>query len=75
MKTEPRALRMPQAADYVGLKPATLEKMRVEGNGPPFCRLSRAIVYLVPDLDAWMAAHRFRSTTEADAAMGQRMVR
>ena len=41
-----RILRTPEAAPYVGLAPATLEKMRVTGDGPRFIRLGgKAIGY------------------------------
>jgi predicted DNA-binding transcriptional regulator AlpA len=71
MEVTPRVLRNRQAATYVGLRPATLEKMRVIGYGPRFVRLGRAIGYRIDDLDEWLASRRFRSTTEADAAKTQ----
>ena len=57
-------LRTPAAADYVGYSESTLEKKRLKGEGPPFIRLGRAIVYDTRDLDAWLAARRARSTSE-----------
>ncbi len=59
---ERRILRTPEAAEYVGLSPATLEKQRLIGEGPRFIRLgNRAVGYDVCDLDAWIEAQR-RST-------------
>ena len=46
-----------QAADYMGLKPGTLETWRWERgtDGPPYIRLSRrAVRYRRSDLDAWL---------------------
>lgn len=63
-----RRLRTPAAADYLGYSELTLEKKRLTGEGPPFIRLGRAIVYDTRDLDAWLAARRARSTSEATAA-------
>ena len=63
-----RRLRTPAAADYLGYSESTLEKKRLTGEGPPFIRLGRAIVYDTRDLDAWLAARRARSTSEATAA-------
>ena len=54
-----RVLRTPAAADYVGLSPSTLEKLRLAGGGPRFFRLaSRAVGYDVHDLDAWLERQR-----------------
>jgi predicted DNA-binding transcriptional regulator AlpA len=63
-----RRLRTPAAADYLGYSESTLEKKRISGDGPPFIRLGRAIVYDTRDLDAWLASRRTTSTTERPAA-------
>jgi len=55
-----------QAAEYVGLKPATLNQYRWAGGGPPFFRLgSRSIRYDQDDLEAWMRRNRYTSTSQA----------
>ena len=59
-----RRLRTPAAADYLGYSESTLEKKRLTGDGPPFIRLGRIIVYDTRDLDAWLATRRARSTSE-----------
>jgi excisionase family DNA binding protein len=53
-----------QAARYVGLAKQTLAEMRVKGNGPPFYKSGRRVVYKPSDLDAWLAARRRRSTSD-----------
>jgi predicted DNA-binding transcriptional regulator AlpA len=63
-----RRLRTPAAADYLGYAESTLEKKRLTGDGPPFIRLGRVIVYDTRDLDAWLARRRARSTSERPAA-------
>jgi predicted DNA-binding transcriptional regulator AlpA len=61
-----RILRTPQASEYVGLKPSTLEKARLSGEGPRFVRLGgRAVGYDVQDLDAWLDSRKQSSTSEA----------
>jgi predicted DNA-binding transcriptional regulator AlpA len=57
-------VRPPQAASLTGLSVATLAKMRVRGDGPPFLKLGSAVAYRVPDLVAWLGA-RVRSSTSA----------
>jgi len=61
-------LRTGRAADYVGYAESTLEKKRLTGDGPPFIRLGRAIVYDPRDLDAWLAARRATSTSDQPAS-------
>jgi predicted DNA-binding transcriptional regulator AlpA len=59
-----RRLRTPAAADYLGYAESTLEKKRLSGDGPPFIRLGRVIVYDTRDLDTWLAKRRAHSTSE-----------
>jgi len=55
-----------QAAEYVGLKPATLNQYRWAGGGPPFFRIgNRTIRYDQADLEVWLRRNRFTSTSEA----------
>lgn len=68
--TPPRRLRRPDAAAYSGVSVGFLEKAAVSGNGPAFARLSaRLVVYDTRDLDAWLAARRVTSTSEATPAI------
>lgn len=65
-KTNPfrdrKILRTPGAAEYVGLAPATLEKMRVHGGGPRFLRLGgRAVGYAIEDLDTWLDGQQYKT--------------
>lgn len=55
-----------QAAARLHLSPATLERMRVRGDGPPFLRISqKRIIYDCEMLDAWARSRRRSSTSEA----------
>lgn len=42
-----------EAADFLGLKPNTLEKMRVYGGGPEYRKHGRSVRYHVDDLSTW----------------------
>lgn len=54
-----------EAATYIGESPSTLNKRRLSGgDGPPFLKISRRVVYDTADLDAWLASKRRRSTSE-----------
>jgi hypothetical protein len=58
-----RYMRTPAAADYIESTPSTMEKWRVFGTGPPFCKSGRNVVYDREDLDAWLNARRRTSTS------------
>lgn len=57
-------LRTPAAATYLGLGRSTLEKKRLTGDGPPYAKAGRIVVYARADLDAWLASRRRHSTSE-----------
>jgi hypothetical protein len=64
-----RRLKTPAAARYIGLAQSTLEKDRLSGHlAVPYLKLGRAILYDTTELDAWLAAHRCRNTSEAACA-------
>ena len=66
---EKRIFRTHEAAEYVGLASSTLEKMRVNGDGPPFIRLGgRAVGYDIKDLDAWLDGQRDGGSDHPSAA-------
>ncbi len=56
------------AADHLGLAVVTLERARVVGDGPAFCRFGRAVRYRLCDLDEWASARRVTSTTQQPLA-------
>jgi predicted DNA-binding transcriptional regulator AlpA len=71
---QPRVLRTPDAARYLGLTSSTLEKMRLTGAGPHFIRLgARAVGYAFDDLDEFVDAGRRSSTS--DPGVGRRQCR
>jgi len=49
---KPTFLNSKQAADYLGLKPNTLAKMRVYGNGPIYRKYGFRVLYAIEDLNA-----------------------
>jgi predicted DNA-binding transcriptional regulator AlpA len=47
-------LRTKDAAKYLSIGQSTLERKRIEGNGPKFRKLGqRMVTYTIDDLDAW----------------------
>lgn len=57
-----------QAADYLQVKGTTLEQWRWNGKGPRFIKMGRSVRYRKTDLDAFIEARLYGSTTEAQAA-------
>lgn len=60
----PPNMRPRVASAYTGLSENHLAKMRCTGDGPAFVRLNRKlIIYRREDIDAWLGAHVFQSTS------------
>jgi predicted DNA-binding transcriptional regulator AlpA len=59
-----RVFRTPEAAEYIGVSGSTLEKWRLVGLGPRYCKLGRTVAYDVADLDQWIERSKRSSTSE-----------
>ncbi|WP_431189983.1 helix-turn-helix domain-containing protein [Desulfurivibrio dismutans] len=53
-----------QAAPILGVKPGTLEVWRVQGRGPAFLKIGRAVRYRAEDLDRFLAGCSRNSTAK-----------
>lgn len=53
-----------EAGVILGLSPKTLENWRCQGKGPQFLNLGKRCHYRVRDLEAYLAANKFGSTSE-----------
>ena len=56
-----------EAAQFLNVQPTTLEQWRWNGRGPRFCKIGRSCRYRLVDLEAFLEARVFSSTTEAQA--------
>ena len=63
----PKVITTKGAALYVGLSESTLAKLRLNGNGPVYCKLGRRVVYRLADLEGWLQSRTTRDTSDADA--------
>ncbi len=61
-------LRTPAAAEYIGSTKSTLEKRRLTGDGPPYSKLGKVVVYDTADLDEYLVSRRRRSTSDERSA-------
>lgn len=57
----------PVAAEYIDFKPNTLEGWRTKGVGPRYYKLGRLVKYSLDDLDAYIAGHTRKSTSQQAA--------
>ena len=58
-------------ANYLSIAPGTLENWRTQGVGPKFIKTAGRrgrVLYDPVDIEAWKEAHRYQSTSEAEAA-------
>lgn len=53
-----------EAGNYLRLSKPTLERFRLTGAGPNYCKLGGAVRYRTADLDAWLESRLTRSTSE-----------
>lgn len=56
------------AADYLGLRPATLNNWRQTGKGPRFLRIGGRVMYRRQDLDAYLEKRTVETTDSRAAA-------
>lgn len=56
-----------QTAEFLAVSTRTLEGWRCIGGGPPFIRIGRRVRYRLRDLQKWIEARTFGSTTDADS--------
>lgn len=55
-----------EAAEYLGVSEAHLQRMRSEGGGPSFCRIGkRRVGYRAGDLSTWLGNRVATSTADA----------
>ena len=64
----PTFLNPKQAAEFLGLKPNTLAKMRVYGNGPKYRKHGFRVLYALDDLIEWSDRSSRHSTSETPDA-------
>ena len=67
MSEMPKVVTAKVAARLVGLSESTLAKLRLNGNGPIYCKLGRRVVYRPVDLEQWPQSRTARDTSDADA--------
>jgi len=52
-----------ETSRYLGLSSRTLEKWAVTGEGPHFIKMGSRTAYALDDINDWLAANRYTSTT------------
>lgn len=57
-----------RAAEYLGLRPTTLNNWRVAGRGPRFVRIGNRVSYRQADLDAYLEKRTVETSDSRAAA-------
>ena len=60
----PDYMKTPEAAKLSRLSVPTLERMRLKGDGPPFIKAGKSVIYRRADLESWLASRLVRSTSD-----------
>ena len=63
MDAKPNYVTEHAVADLLGLSVRTLQKMRVNGDGPPFYKFGRRVLYDTEEVLNWAATRRRTSTS------------
>lgn len=65
----PITLTAREAAEFLGLAPSTLAKLRLGGSGPVYCKLGRRVIYRQQDLASWLESRVAINTSDAEARL------
>lgn len=63
-----KILRVPQAAEYLGVSKSLLDKLRCYGGGPTYAKLGASVIYSTDDLDSWITSKRCVDATTGASA-------
>lgn len=53
---------------HIGAHDGYAAKQRLSGDGPPYIKIGRKVLYDPRDVRAWLNQRKYRSTSEAQAA-------
>lgn len=60
-----------ELAEHLRVTVKAVQAWRYRGGGPAFVRVGRAVRYRAVDVEVWLKANTFETTTAADAEQGQ----
>jgi len=63
-----RFLSTAETADYLSTSRGVLANMRLKGQGPPYIKLQRKILYDLKDLDVWLLRQKVFTVEEHELA-------
>lgn len=53
-----------ELADHLGLSVPTVQRWRIEGNGPPFIKQGNVVRYDREEIEAWIEDHKIRHAAQ-----------
>lgn len=57
-------LSVQDTAEYMQISKSWLAKSRLNGDGPPFIKVGRLVLYDLNDVDTWLSDRKRRSTSD-----------
>lgn len=70
-RTDIKLLDTPATAEFVGMRPNTLEIWRTKGEGPPYRKVGRAVRYVEAEVIAWLDAQTHTNTSQYPTHLNQ----
>lgn len=61
-----------EAASWLGMSKSWLAKSRLNGEGPPYLKIGRAVRYRHDDLELWLSERHRRSTSAQEPSQKAR---
>jgi hypothetical protein len=72
---ERRYLSSSKAAELLDTSPGVLANLRCHGEGPPYIKFSRRILYDVHDLEEWIGRHKVKTIDSIQFAKSEQALR
>ncbi len=63
----------PEASKLAALSESSLEKRRVSGDGPPFIKIGRRVLYYPSDIRRWLESKKRVSTSDKGVAAASKL--
>jgi predicted DNA-binding transcriptional regulator AlpA len=65
----PKYLSTSETAEHLRVSTSWLAKSRLSGEGPPFIKAGRTVLYDLDDIEAWVTKRKRRSTSASTIAL------
>ena len=70
-----RYLSAAKVAELLDTSPGVLANLRQHGEGPPYIKFRRRVLYDIRDLEEWIARHKVKTIESIQSAQGDQAFR